>query len=682
MEILVHCIHGPIWPILSKDVQAGRSSSTTSDRGTSKASSYNNGGSRSMGPSRLNPQVRVDQQDNRSSSHTCRQYQHEIGLEVLRQLNIRFALPVGTKSIGYLTKLLRPTFDSNNFEESFSNWEFELNKYEQDNNTQLPDQVKIAVLMNETKRPVQQHLHLVAGATPTYTAIRSTIMEYYAFTRFQQGASSSVSTSFNGGAAPMDIGAIKKKEKESTRAKERNERAKERKARKEKAMDTIAMATEDKAKEKDQLANKRTTKDSTVMRMEKEKDKERKPAKKQDTQPAATDVDNQATPQRTARLQLTNIQEDTHEGYNDATAQWYGPQTTYDNHWWTNDQSQVNAVQQPQQLTLPAPAQLDATPALQIAAGTVPTQQQQHSQSTRHEHDHKSQQRGASWSTVERQHMFGPFWFASTTQTYDIPGHERPNLRTATEDPIKVYGCKWVYMTNESNQQIVIPFYVCSISQPILSVTRLTEQGFTIHLSEHNHTPKRVWSKTTSKGRNILPACEQHRNTTKLQTRRTRDTTRNQSNNLTHHTDTRRNTMGDTPTWHLDLQRKNNCTQQDGTTEDFVEELHNLDHSKQKRKLDIAWKGETWFKVKKDARPPQPSIATQDTSSRALQHPISNSRAVTNKRRDTLGRSQRGLRRRQQAITLSNRHSKTKGGPSNQRMTIGHEKDTSGKEST
>ena len=70
-------------------------------------------------------------------------------------------------------------------------------------------------------------------------------------------------------------------------------------------MDTIAMATEDKAKEEDQLANKRTTKDSTVMRMEKEKDKERKPAKEQDTQPAATDVDNQATPQRTARLQFT-----------------------------------------------------------------------------------------------------------------------------------------------------------------------------------------------------------------------------------------------------------------------------------------------------------------------------------------------------------------------------------------
>ena len=83
----------------------------------------------------------------------CRQNQHEIGLGVLRQLNMRFALPVGTRSIGYLTKLLKPAFDNNNFEESFSKWEFELNRHERDNNTQLPDQVKIAVFMNETPSP-------------------------------------------------------------------------------------------------------------------------------------------------------------------------------------------------------------------------------------------------------------------------------------------------------------------------------------------------------------------------------------------------------------------------------------------------------------------------------------------------------------------------------------------------
>ena len=54
----------------------------------------------------------------------------------------------------------------------------------------------------------------MAGATPTYTDIRATIMEYYrtttAFNRLQQSASSSVATNYSGGAAPMDIGAINK----------------------------------------------------------------------------------------------------------------------------------------------------------------------------------------------------------------------------------------------------------------------------------------------------------------------------------------------------------------------------------------------------------------------------------------------------------------------------------------
>ena len=70
----------------------------------------------------------------------CRQHQHEMGLEVYRQLCIRFATPLGTRSIGYLTRLLKPTFDANNFKEAFATWEFELARYERDNTTQLPDQ--------------------------------------------------------------------------------------------------------------------------------------------------------------------------------------------------------------------------------------------------------------------------------------------------------------------------------------------------------------------------------------------------------------------------------------------------------------------------------------------------------------------------------------------------------------
>jgi len=47
----------------------------------------------------------------------CRQHHHEIGLEIYRQLLIRFKTPLGTRSIGCLTKLPEPTFDANSFEE-------------------------------------------------------------------------------------------------------------------------------------------------------------------------------------------------------------------------------------------------------------------------------------------------------------------------------------------------------------------------------------------------------------------------------------------------------------------------------------------------------------------------------------------------------------------------------------
>ena len=144
-----------------------------------------------------------------SAATLIRQHQHEIGLEVYRQLCTRSSTLLGTRSIGYLTKLLKPTFDHNNFEESFSNWEFDLQRYENDNTTRLPDPVKIAVLMNETRRPLQQHLQFNAGAAPTYAEIRPTIMEYYrttAFTRLQQ-QSAAVSSNLGGGTAPMDIGA-------------------------------------------------------------------------------------------------------------------------------------------------------------------------------------------------------------------------------------------------------------------------------------------------------------------------------------------------------------------------------------------------------------------------------------------------------------------------------------------
>ena len=159
----------------------------------------------------------------------CRQYQHETGYEILRQLNRRYSIPVGTRSMGYLTKLLKPTFDIHSFEESFAHWEYEVTKFERDNSMTLPDQVEVAVLLNETTGPLQQHLQLLAGTNQTYAAIRTTITEHYrattAFSRMQasQAPSSAVGTSYSGGTAPMDIGGIERakatKEKDTVKEK-------------------------------------------------------------------------------------------------------------------------------------------------------------------------------------------------------------------------------------------------------------------------------------------------------------------------------------------------------------------------------------------------------------------------------------------------------------------------------
>ena len=141
------------------------------------------------------------------ASTICRHYTRGNGFETWRPTHATHSIPLGTRSIGHLTRLLKPQLDEQKFEEGFTTWEFQLSKCEQDNNTLLPDAVKIAVLLNETKGPLQQHLQLQAGTITTYAQIRSIVIEYYrataTFTRLQ----AITSGSNNHGPAPMDIGA-------------------------------------------------------------------------------------------------------------------------------------------------------------------------------------------------------------------------------------------------------------------------------------------------------------------------------------------------------------------------------------------------------------------------------------------------------------------------------------------
>ena len=65
-------------------------------------------------------------------------------------------------------------------------------------------------------------------------------------------------------------------------------------------------------------------------------------------------------------------------------------------------------------------------------------------------------------------------------------GSQQRQRDMRTDDAIRVYGFKWAYMMNNKYRARVIPVYICdvAVAQPVLSATRLAEQGFEITLSE------------------------------------------------------------------------------------------------------------------------------------------------------------------------------------------------------
>ena len=63
-----------------------------------------------------------------------------------------------------------------------------------------------------------------------------------------------------------------------------------------------------------------------------------------------------------------------------------------------------------------------------------------------------------------------PLWFAPQFPL-QLEHGTGPQLRTVTNQHIKLFGYRWACMTNHSGQQIGIPFYVCEVKQAILSVT-------------------------------------------------------------------------------------------------------------------------------------------------------------------------------------------------------------------
>ena len=122
------------------------------------------------------------------------------GFETWRLTHARYSTPLGARSIGRHTRLLKPQLGEQKFEESFATWEFQLSKYEQ--------AVKTAVLLNETEGPLQQPLQPQSGNITTCAQTRSMVTsaterELHSFSRLQ----AITSENNNQGPAPMDIGA-------------------------------------------------------------------------------------------------------------------------------------------------------------------------------------------------------------------------------------------------------------------------------------------------------------------------------------------------------------------------------------------------------------------------------------------------------------------------------------------
>ena len=403
-----------------------------------------------------------------SAATAVRQHQQEIGLEVYRQLCVRFSTPLGTRSIGYLTKLLKPTFDHNNFEESFSNWEFELQRYEAANTTRLPDSVKIAVLMNETKGPLPQHLHLNAGASPTYAQIRATIMEYYrttmAFTRLQQ-QSSAVSSNLGGGTAPMDIGATYKGAKGKGKGKNKGNNKGKGKGYNNKGKGYgygkgYGMNNKGKAKGKQHWQPIQQNKGYKG----KGKNKGDNKGKGKNPMSGCYICGQPGHLARDCRTMVYNVSETQQEQAQDATGQWYEQQNGYDAYWYNSDATGYTGYQQyPQQLALPAP------PAQTVQENTAPTTHSIHTMTSAvHQHSMTAAFVNAVHNDNKVEIMIDsgaathvcPTWFAPDSPLYTLQQGQGPNLRTATDESITIHGYKWVLMTNQHNYQLAVPFYV------------------------------------------------------------------------------------------------------------------------------------------------------------------------------------------------------------------------------
>ena len=122
-----------------------------------------------------------------SSTNLLRQTENSHGAESWRRLHAHYMPSQAMSSMGRLASLIDFNFSTNSFENDFVLWESELQKYEKETSSTLPDSVKIAVLMNKTTGDIQRHVRLNASRLTRFADVRETILTYFkALRSFQE----------------------------------------------------------------------------------------------------------------------------------------------------------------------------------------------------------------------------------------------------------------------------------------------------------------------------------------------------------------------------------------------------------------------------------------------------------------------------------------------------------------
>ena len=426
----------------------------------------------------------------------CRQHSTQAqGLETWRQLHSRFSIPIGTRSVGYLTKLLKPQFDEQKFEESFTTWEFEIARYERDNQAPIPDNIKIAVLLNETKGALQQHLQLRAGTIQRYADVRELILEYHrastAFARMQAQQQALNNTTNNStGPQPMDVSLLYKgKGKHKGKGKGGKGSYKGKGSWQSKGKGYNNNYNYGKGKPSTPIGQSNNYKGYTPNKggYKGKGSPTRKGDNKGKSKGACYRCGQMGHMAKDCRVRVYNVGEATDDTTGEQQRQQFYEEQynhqAYDPPWseqqawqyeqqWYPEQNGQEYNQQPPTLQQAQAVSSVKVEELFVASVT----------STDLNTDATVAIMVDSGAAV---HVCSPT-FGAAFPLQPLKPADTPPLRSVTDEPLKILGYRWIRFYNKQGQQLVIPFYVCEgIQHPIVSVTRLLAQGFQLTLTDN-----------------------------------------------------------------------------------------------------------------------------------------------------------------------------------------------------